>query len=319
MIMVVTKTGDATADYVLEKMTKRQIPHIRFNSDEFSNDIIDLNFGSRNSNSVIVVGCRKIYLEEIKAVWFRRLIRPNVLGIANEEARQFAEQEFDFTMRWLIDSLNCPIIDREVDIMKARNKFAQLKLAEKIGFRIPDTLITNSPSKAHKFIEKYEAVAIKTIAGYGRRLNNGFETVYTQMLTPKIIQKFDSIRLAPICLQEYIEKKFELRITIVGERIFGCRIDSQQCPKARIDWRKGNAHLAHLEYAVDQDTASKLLKMMVHFRINFAAFDLIVTPKGEVVFLEMNPSGQFVWIEELTGMPISDALIDELIKPVKTS
>lgn len=52
---------------------------------------------------------------------------------------------------------------------------------------------------------------------------------------------------------------------------------------------------------------------MQFFQINFAAFDLVVTPKDEIVFLEMNPSGQFVWIEELTGMPITDTLIDFLI------
>jgi hypothetical protein len=53
--------------------------------------------------------------------------------------------------------------------------------------------------------------------------------------------------------------------------------------------------------------------MMKHYSLRFASFDLIVTPDGREIFLEMNPASQFLWIEQLTGMPITDAIIDELI------
>lgn len=93
-------------------------------------------------------------------------------------------------------------------------------------------------------------------------------------------------------VQEYIEKAFELRVTVVGNRIFACRIDSQlqQDDTGKIDWRQGYG---------------TYLRRM---GLNFGCFDFIVTPSGEYVFLECNPNGQWLWVELETGLPISEAI-----------
>lgn len=115
-------------------------------------------------------------------------------------------------------------------------------------------------------------------------------------------------------MQRKVEKDFEIRVTAVGERLFPCKIESQHTDRTRIDWRRYDIpNTPHSTFELPRDISDKLLEMMRIFGIHFVAFDLAVTPDGKFVFFEMNPAPQWVWIEELTGLPITDAIIDELI------
>lgn len=315
MIAIVTKTQDATADYVMAHMTRRGIGYIRLDSDMFGANPFRFCFGHTFIPDALMLAKNNIMrVEDIRCVWLRRMVKPiAAVEITDLSAKAFAEQELDFSFRWFLGALSCPVIDPEQNLLVARNKFDQLNFAQQIGLSVPPTLVTNDPGIARQFIETYGDAVVKSIAGYGRRLSNGFEATYTQRVTPEIVQKFDALRFAPVCVQAYVEKDFELRVTIVGECIFACRIDSQISDQTRVDWRRYDPAVPHQPYVLDSQTERKLLAMMNHYRIHFAAFDLVMTPRGETVFLEMNPSGQFVWIEEKTGMPITDTLIDFLI------
>ena len=55
-----------------------------------------------------------------------------------------------------------------------------------------------------------------------------------------------------------------------------------------------------------------LKTMLTQYGLRFGAFDMIVTPDGEYVFLELNPNGQWLWIETITGAPMSRAIADLL-------
>ncbi len=314
MFLIVAKAIDRTADHALRRMEARGIRYLRLNSDHFGEATLELGLPGA-IDSILTVNARGIKLADIRGVWLRRLVRPEANGIDAREARQFAEQELDFTLRWLIDLLrySCPVIDPESTFISGQNKFTQLAVAPALGLISPATLITNNPKAARDFVKRYQDVALKSVAGYGSRVPGGFYAAYTRLVTPEVVGKFDSIRLAPVCLQEYIPKGFELRITVVGDRVFGCRIDSQETERTRVDWRRYDASTPHSIYDVDDELSSKLLAMMKHYGLRFASFDFVVTPDGREVFLEMNPASQYLWIEQLTGMPITDAIIDELL------
>ncbi len=315
-VLVITRDLDPTADYVLRRMTDRNIPYLRLNAEKFGEAEITLRFPNVH-DSVLSIGSTRIAIGKIRGVWLRRLIKPKASQIQEPEARAFAESELDFTLRWLIDFLGdyCSVLDSETSILEGRNKFDQLAIAEKFGLRIPATLITNDPGAAREFVRRHQKAAIKSVGGYGRQADGGFYTVYTNLVTGDILDRFDSIRAAPVCLQEYVDKEFELRVTVVGQRVFACRIDSQTTRQTNVDWRRYHNATPHSIYATNQELNDQLIAMMRHYGIRFASFDLIAAPDSKIVFLEMNPATQFLWIEELTGMPIADAIIDELLVP----
>ena len=118
-------------------------------------------------------------------------------------------------------------------------------------------------------------------------------------------------------VQEYIDKQFELRITIVGCEVFACKIDSQCMDedKGKVDWRQGYDYgLKHEPFDLPAPVADFCRSFLQEMHLHFGCFDFIVTPDGKYVFLECNPNGQWLWIELLTGQKISEAIAECLIK-----
>ncbi len=315
-ILIITRTNDATADHAICRLKDRNIPYLRLNTDTFGAENIALRFPNVY-DSILSVGGESVSLRKIRGVWLRRLSKPKAENVAGEEERTFAESELDFTLRWLINTLGnfCPVLDCEARLYEARNKFNQLTIAEDFGFSIPATLVTNDPVAARDFVRQHEAVVIKSVAGYGRQAEGGgFYTSYTKLVTPDILERFEDVRYAPVCLQEYIGKEFELRITVVGQKVFACRIDSQATERTEVDWRRYDPETPYSAYPVSRELSGQLIAMMAYYRIRFASFDFVFTPDGRTIFLEMNPATEFLWIETDTGMPITDAIIDVILE-----
>jgi glutathione synthase/RimK-type ligase-like ATP-grasp enzyme len=118
------------------------------------------------------------------------------------------------------------------------------------------------------------------------------------------------VALAPNMFQPYIDKAFELRCVVIGETVFCARINSQADDLTRKDWRAGKR--GHEIFALPEHVAAAILRLMASFRINFASIDMIVTPEGEFVFLELNPNGQWLWLEHELGLPLVSSMADLL-------
>ena len=116
--------------------------------------------------------------------------------------------------------------------------------------------------------------------------------------------------------QNYVEKEFELRVTIVDDEVFACRIDSQLQEEnhGKIDWRQGYDYgLRHSIFELPKEISEKCILFLRKMGLRFGCFDFILTPGGQYVFLECNPNGQWLWIEIETGMSISTAIAKSLI------
>jgi glutathione synthase/RimK-type ligase-like ATP-grasp enzyme len=119
--------------------------------------------------------------------------------------------------------------------------------------------------------------------------------------------------LSPAIYQALVPKRFDLRVTIVGQRIFAAAIDSQSDPAAVVDWRHtDNPRLPHHSVSLPEHVADKLLRLMDSFRLTFGAIDMIHTPDDDYVFLEVNPSGQWLWLDDMLEFGISNAVAEWL-------
>ena len=110
-------------------------------------------------------------------------------------------------------------------------------------------------------------------------------------------------------------QKNEWRITVIGEDVFPCIIHSQECDESKVDWRTIDYDsILHEKGEISDQFKNELVQYLKLLNIPFGAFDFILTPENEFVFLECNPNGQWLWIEELTGMPISQSIANWLEK-----
>ena len=141
------------------------------------------------------------------------------------------------------------------------------------------------------------------------------KVVFTNPVKSEDINNLDGLNLCPMTFQEKISKALELRIIIVGKNVFTAAVDSQALQKAHYDWRREGMALlkAWKNYDLPKDIEQKLLKLMTYFGLNYGAIDIILTPDGKYVFLEVNPVGEFFWLENCPGLPISQAIAELLV------
>jgi glutathione synthase/RimK-type ligase-like ATP-grasp enzyme len=142
--------------------------------------------------------------------------------------------------------------------------------------------------------------------------------VFTQELTSDKLDLIEAIRWSPAIFQKRIDKKADIRVTVVGNRLFSCSIDSQSHPETETDFRMMNISglLPHAIVALPARLENDILSLMRNLGLTFGCLDFIQTRDDEFYFLEVNPAGQWLWIEQVTGAPISSAIAEELSSTV---
>jgi glutathione synthase/RimK-type ligase-like ATP-grasp enzyme len=66
--------------------------------------------------------------------------------------------------------------------------------------------------------------------------------------------------------------------------------------------------MRYSEIALPRRLADQLVALTRSYGLYFAAIDLVLDPEGNYWFLELNPAGQWAWLEQEIGVPISAAL-----------
>ncbi len=220
--------------------------------------------------------------------------------------------------------INNPYIEEKVD-----NKIFQHSCARRLGLKVPDTIITNDPVKARAFFDNHqEQVIIKQLSeislidekpyinkeGYNDIEFKGF---YTSKVLREDLNDLDDCLgpgSAPVFFQECLKKKSELRVTVIGDKCFTYRIFSQENEKSRIDFR----HVDDLRTEpcdLPDTIKNKILNLMQNWGLEFATIDLVETENNEIVFLEANVVGNWLWLEiGKNGSQIAQAIADYMIK-----
>ena len=325
MILIITNKEDAHPTPVIERLSARGVPVFRLNTEAL---LTDYDFGWQVDAAGEIsfwIRCRLNGLEttgrEITALWDRRPEKPEELPYPStpEIDRHNREEALGFLVflrYWLKD---IPSIGSVVNDRPAASKMLQYATAREVGFKIPRTCFSNSREQFLKLSQECADLILKPIDVCDVwDEKHGVDYVFYAQKTPAT-----SLREVPneafsqtvSFVQEYIEKAFELRVTVVGKQVFACKIDSQaqQEETGRIDWRQGYEHgLKQNAFALPDTVSSQCVAFLYRMGLNFSCFDFIVTPSGEYVFLECNPNGQWLWVELSTGLKIADAIADFL-------
>lgn len=300
MILIITHKEDYTADFVIAKLNERSIPYFRFNCEDYLD--YDILVGYGKSSGISING-----FTQFSSVWYRRTKLPDIMA-PNESERLYILGEIDTFMNNLFAMIESKWLSHPFFLEIAENKLFQLKLAKKIGFLIPETIVTTSADTLRKFLQQQNKNIIKPLgSGKVEYLDNNAKLIFTNELPKNLSQEIETYVLTPAIYQGQIEKDYEIRVTVIGHDVFAAKIDSQKDEATRIDWRRSPKQFE--AYTLPDDIKDKCVTMLKELNISFGAFDLIKGVDGEYYFLEINPNGQWVWIEKETGQQISDSLI----------
>lgn len=312
MILLVTNRRDLTTDFVVRELERRSLPYIRLNTDALGSARLILRVNRPEDDSLVCEG-QELRLDEVTGAYFRRPEAPLIAEDAgSEEVRAYCAAEWSALLKTLIGRMDGRWFNDPSAIIRAEDKPRQLLAARALGFRTPETLITNDPSIVRAFVSKGPAVAkplrhaLLEDGGPGR-------VMFTTRLTPEGLGDDAGIAAAPVILQAEIPKAFDLRVTVVGEQVFSVAIHSQAHAETSVDWRRGvRPDLAHEVVELPADVSAACVALARALGLDFGAIDLVRDPSGDHWFLEINPNGQWAWIENRTGLPIAAAVVDGL-------
>lgn len=302
---------------VLDALKSRGERVFRFDTDRFPTEVrLALHDGDGGEAWRVTDGDDSLDLGEVTAVWYRRSSTAAKLPKdMDRQLRSAASGESQRTVQGMLAGLGAFTLDPIERIRAAEHKPLQLRVAERLGLEIPRTLVTNDPDAVRAFAARCAGGMITKMLSSFAVYEDGKEmVVFTNPVTAEHLDDLEGLELCPMCFQESVPKALELRVTVVGDRVFAASIDSQSSKRARHDWRRdGNEMIADWKrYELPAEVTAKVLRLMDHFRLNYGAIDIIVTPDGRYVFLEINPAGEFFWLERAPGLPISEALADVL-------
>ena len=314
VILILTNREDVTADYVVLELKRRAIPFFRFNTEDFPK-IINLSLHITNELQGFLSGCNyKLPINDIRSVWYRRPSLPCFDEPAMDPGiREFCTKESYYTLEGLWALLDVFWISNPFNIRKAENKPFQLQVASRIGFQIPQTLISNNQLEIKRFLENNEEVIIKPVRTATLQINKEENIIFTNTINQSSVEHIALARFAPSIYQEKISKKYDIRVTAIGEAVFATEIHSQKYQESQTDWRRGeNPNIPHKKHVLPPDIERKCIEINKVLGLQFSAIDLILATSGQYYFLEINPNGQWAWIEERTGYKLTQYLVDLL-------
>ncbi|MDY7230460.1 MvdC/MvdD family ATP grasp protein [Hyalangium rubrum] len=320
MILIVTSRGDAHALAAERAFEKKGVAFRTWYIDDHP-PTLEMAFrpGGARPRGTLGRGGETIALDDIRAVWHRKPKPMQYPAGLDPQLVLESQQETGEGLRALFLHLedrfwvNPPWHEREL----ALSKVHQLEVASALGFRVPRTLLTNDPQELQAFYRScggeviYKLVSGVAIPGV---LQNG-RVLYTTKLTPRHLAEVERLVAAPGLFQEYIPKRSELRVNVIGRKVFATLVDSQQVEESRVDWRRGQDRgLEFRAHELPPAIEERCRAFTRSLGLAFGALDLILTPDGDYVLLEINPAGQWLWIERETRQPLLDNLTEMLLQ-----
>lgn len=321
MILIITSKQDAHIESVSRHLDAAGVSWVRLNTEDLAKNV-DIVISPATGSGIIRVrdSGKEIDLKLVRAVWYRKPEPVDFSHLALDEgARDYIEAEFNEILHGLYAVLNrASWINNPFTTRIAHRKMLQLQVANRLGFKTPQTLVTNSAETALRFADEIGSdLAIKSLGALNVTQDIGGQTlqygIFTRRITRTELEEFqDKIRHLPTQFQQFIEKRYELRITCVGKRVFACRIEPRPGEITDEDCRFNIQNLNHVACECPE-LHEKLHSYMEAFGLNFGCFDIAITKTGEAVFFECNPNGQWLWVENLTGLLIGKAIAEELM------
>jgi hypothetical protein len=304
MLLVLSSKNDLAADYLILGLLERGLPYFRVNSEELSS--VKFRFEQNGSvATVIALDGKKLDVGKVTCVWYRRGLHPRVDQQVPSSLHSFVAGEIRHAWHGVLFGLNAMWVNPIDRVAIAEHKILQLQLARDLGFLTPKTIVSSVPADLIHFIRNVGRSICKPIY-HGLVIDDEKrESAFTRRVIEQDLEDHLAVSVAPVLLQEEVTRRADLRITVIGDEFFGVRITSPD--RDIVDWRKPGLGIDYSTFEVGQDLRHLCQELLRRLGLVYGAFDFIEKPDGKVVFLEVNPTGEWAWLEDRLGLPMRAA------------
>lgn len=309
-IVIISEPTDVHAQSVMTELARAGEPDARILDfrDVPQRIVVDMALSNAKGSgfAITMADGRRLALDQVRSFWWRRPQAFMLPAGMDPQAQHFALTELATAFQGMWQASEALWVNDLVRDAAAAHKPWQLELARRIGLSIPDTLITTDPAQARAFWETRRGEVI-----YKPFLQTFHSWRETRQLKREELPLLENLRVAPVIFQALIPGVADLRVTVIGSDLFAAAVDLRKM-EYKLDVRLNQQ--AYERHDLPPVVAEKLLMLMRRLGLEYGAIDLRLTPDGEYVFFEVNPAGQFLFVEHACELPISAALAAHLAK-----
>lgn len=316
MILILSNKFDITTDFVVSKLQDQEYPYTRLNTEDLHE--LDVATVLPNNSWIVETNDKRIHIaEEVGSIWNRRPRR--VFDSSEREYEighgqlEFIRDQWDEWLRSLESISGITWVNRPSDNERMESKITQLRLAHELGFKIPSTVVTNSVSEVSNLSEQTDDLVAKALGDPFIETNEQNQFVYTSYLE-ELPQKGDKdLHLNPTIFQEALNPKTDYRVTVIGDTVLPVRIEGMNGKDVPLDWRRKKDNIQFVESELPKHIEKLCGNYVKNANLEFGAIDL-ADSGDEFFFLEINPNGEWGWLEKPWGIPIAENLTSYLME-----
>jgi hypothetical protein len=312
MLLIVSNSKDATADYLSTALHSRSLSFLRFDTDtgldqasfKYSDGLPKLGMNGNWYSAI-----------EFRNVWYRRPERlTHPLIVDNAEGRLLLDEWSESLEAFFAHIPRCRWMNHPSLNAAASHKIEQLTTAVAIGFTIPSTLVTQDPVEARNFFEEQRGeIIVKPLSvGYVERSDGDCDSlIYTSRVMEHDLAQLSDLPACPTLLQQFIRKSADVRVTVVDHDVHAVELKATGPDGAQLcDVRRDNmAHVIYKQIKLPNDVERRVRLLTEHYQLRFAAIDMAVDTNGEWIFFEINPNGQWAWLDQVGATDIASSFI----------
>lgn len=312
-VLILASDLDPSADAMVTALRERGTPLCRVNTAWFPTQL-SVSAGLRGGrwSGYLQTPAHCVELEDVHAVWYRSpeaYRMPDELSVSE---RHHAFLEAKYGLGGVLSSLSALWVNHPSRMADAAYKPVQLVRAHECGLTVPDTVITNEADTVRRFAAQGSAISkllgANTISEEGTR-----KLSWTQVLTDDDRADLRGIGVTTHLVQRWVPKAYEVRVIVLGDHATAVAIHAGN-EASYVDWRSDYDALTYEQVDPPTDVLPGVHALMSSFGLVYAALDFVVTPQGDWTFLEINPGGQYGWIESRVGVSLTGVLADLLTK-----
>ncbi len=305
MLLILTSDKDLTADFLIVELIRRRLPYFRLNSEELTQAHFSFSLDQETLCREIHVATRALDLDWVKSVWYRRAIHPGPVPSFSRSESAFVAGELRHLTMGLVLNPDLLWVNPIDNVSVAEHKLYQLQIARELGFRVPRTLVSGDPLALRQFARENQHGTICKPIFHGMFVDGiAAYSIYTRRVAAESFGA-DAVG-CPVFLQEEIPRSADVRATFIGPNSFVADIRGDA---GIVDWRDPALNVTYTRSELPADVERLCRTMLSRLGLRYGAFDFVRTPDGSLVFLELNPTGEWAWLEDRLGFPMRSAFI----------
>lgn len=315
MLLILSNSRDATVDYLAPILRQNGIEFLRFDTDTALQDI---QFHYAAGRPILRFERKEYHPSQFGTVWYRRPEELKAPFLDSSPESKFIGDEWAEALEGFFAHISLKRwINHPSCNFCASHKLEQLSSAQSIGLLVPDTLVTHDEQQLLDFAARHpRGIITKPMAtGYVKRPDDQMDSlIYTNVVSADHLSHLDDLGTCPTLFQELIEKRSDVRINILDYTVHAVELIAKEADGAqRCDIRRNNMDdVAYRPIAIPRPIQEKLMALLVQYNLRFAAIDMAITVDGQWYFFEINPNGQWAWLDLVAGTNIADAFVDVL-------